>query len=134
MDLELTDEQRWLSESIDTLLTRDWPAADQAFAAGDADRERVWAALAEFGVLAVDRNEGLGAVELCLVARALGAHLASVPFLGSAALRYALEPFAEDLPENFEALAASGDRVSVALLEPGGGWDVDGVRAVVSGP
>jgi len=133
MDLELTDEQRWLSESIETLLTRDWPRPEQAFAAGDAERERVWAALAEFGVLAVDRNEGLGAVELCLVARALGAHLASVPFLGSAALRYAIEPFGDDLPESFEALAASGDRVSVALLEPGGGWAVGGVRAIVSG-
>ena len=66
-------------------------------------------ALAEFGALAVDRDEGLGAVELCLVARALGAHLASVPFLGSAALRYAIEPFGDDLPESFEALAASGD-------------------------
>ena len=131
MDLELTDEQRWLSESVETLLTRDWPEAEQAFAAGDAERERVWAALAEFGVLAVDRGEGLGAVELCLVARALGAHLASVPFLGSAALRYAIEPFAEDLPAGFGALAASGDRVSVALLEPGGGWAVDGVRTVV---
>ena len=32
----------------------------------------------------------LGAVELCLVARAIGAHLASVPFLGSVGLRYAL--------------------------------------------
>ena len=131
MDLELTDEQRWLSESIETLLTRDWPAAEQAFAAGDAERERVWAALAEFGVLAVDRDEGLGAVELCLVARALGAHLATVPFLGSAALRYAIEPFADELPAGFDALAASGDRVSVALLEPGGGWAVDRVRTAI---
>src|SRR6476469_9230614 len=133
MDLELTDEQRWLSESIETLLTRDWPTPEQAFAAGDAERERVWAALAEFGVLAVDRNEGLGAIEVCLVARALGAHLASVPFLGggalgfhlpavpfhaSATLRYAIEPCAEDLPEDSAALAAGGDRVSIALLEP----------------
>ena len=133
MDLELTDEQRWLSESIETLLTRDWPAAEQAFSAGDAERERVWAALTDFGVLAVDRNEGLGAIELCLVARALGAHLASVPFLGSAALRYAIEPFAQDLPEDFVALAAGGDRVSIALLELGGGWAVDGVQAVADG-
>jgi alkylation response protein AidB-like acyl-CoA dehydrogenase len=133
MDLELTDEQRWLSESVETLLTRDWPAAEQAFAAGDTERERAWAALVEFGVLAVDRNEGLGAVELCLVARALGAHLASVPFLGSAALRYAIEPFADELPEGFAALAESSSSVSVALLEPGGGWAVDGVRATVSG-
>ena len=53
------------------------------------ERERLWAALVDFGVLAVDREEGLGAVELCLAARAFGAHLASTPFLGSAALRFA---------------------------------------------
>ena len=27
MDLELTDEQRWLSESVETLLAREWPGA-----------------------------------------------------------------------------------------------------------
>ena len=27
MDLELTDEQRWLSESVETLLVREWPGA-----------------------------------------------------------------------------------------------------------
>ena len=85
MDLELTDEQIWLSESVETLLSREWPAAELAADAGDAERERLWAALVEFGALAVDREEGLGAVELCLVARAAGTHLASIPYLGSAA-------------------------------------------------
>ena len=84
MDLELSDEQRWLSESVETLLTREWVGAEQAFTAGDDERARLWAALTEFGAL-----EELGAVELCLIAHALGAHLASVPFLGSAALGYA---------------------------------------------
>ncbi len=93
MDLELTDEQRWLSESVEALLTRDWPAAERPLPPRCRARAR-WAALAEFGVLAVGGDEGLGAVELCLIARALGAHLASVPYLGSAALRYAIEPFA----------------------------------------
>jgi alkylation response protein AidB-like acyl-CoA dehydrogenase len=121
MDLDLTDEQVWLSESIETLLTREWPAAEQAWRAGDADRERLWAALAGFGALTVDREDGLGAVELALIARALGTHLASVPFLGSAALRFALEPFSDEPP-------AEADRVSVALLEPGGSWAVEALR------
>jgi alkylation response protein AidB-like acyl-CoA dehydrogenase len=126
MDLELTDEQIWLSESIETLLSREWPAAELAGDAGDAERERLWVALVEFGALSVDREEGLGAVELCLVARATGAHLASIPYLGSAALRYAVEPSAD--------IALGDDRVSVALLEPGRGWSVDGVQtAVVDG-
>ena len=117
MDLELTDEQTWLSESLTTLLEREWPRAELAHTAGRAERDRLWAALVEFGLLAVDPEEGLGAIELCLAARAFGTHLASTPFLGSAALRYAAGEAFEDL----------GDaRVSVALLEPGSGWSVRG--------
>ena len=40
MDLELSDEQRWLSESVETLLTREWVGAEQAFAADDQQRAR----------------------------------------------------------------------------------------------
>ena len=121
MDLELTDEQTWLSESIETLLTREWPAAEQADEAGDAERSRLWAALVEFGALTVDREDGLGAIELRLVARAAGAHLASIPLLGSAALRYAIEPPGQ-LPAAFTDAAATTSLV--ALLEPGaaGRW------------
>ena len=127
MDLELTDEQQWLSESVETLLTRAWPPAEQAADAGDAEREALWRALVDFGALSVERDEGLGAVELCLVARALGAHLASVPYVGSAAVRFAAEGLLDDLPEAFADLAGGEDAVAVALLEPGRGWSVDGV-------
>jgi alkylation response protein AidB-like acyl-CoA dehydrogenase len=129
MDLELTDEQTWLSESLATLLEREWTGAEAAHQAGGAERDRLWRALVDFGVLSVDRAEGLGAIELCLAARAMGAHLASTPFLDSAALRYAVEPFAGDLPEAFTELG--DDRVAIALLEPGRGWAVAGVRTAV---
>ena len=115
MDLELTDEQTWLSESLTTLLEREWPAAESAHEAGRDERARLWRALVDFGILSVGDEDGLEAVELCLVARALGAHLASVPFLGSAAVRYA-------------GADVGDDRVSVALLEPGRSWSVDDVR------
>ena len=118
MDLELTDEQTWLSESLATLLEREWPAAERAHEAGRDERARLWRALVDFGVLSAG-EDGLGAVELCLVARALGTHLASVPFLGSAAIRYA----GADLGD---------ERVSVALLEPGRGWSADDVRTVAA--
>ena len=121
MDLELTDEQTWLSESIDTLLMREWVGPDAAAGATPAERDRLWERLAAFGALMVDAEDGLGAVELCLAARALGAHLASVPYLGSAAVRFALEPVAGDL-------AGDEERISVALLEPGRGWSVAGAR------
>ncbi len=129
MDLELTDEQAWLSEALDTLLGREWTGAEAAHEAGRDDRRRLWASLVEFGALSVDREEGLGAVELSLVARALGVHLASAPFLGSAALRYAALPFSDGLPEAFRDVG--DDRVSVALLEPRRGWSVEAASTTV---
>jgi alkylation response protein AidB-like acyl-CoA dehydrogenase len=104
MDLELSDEQTWLSESVETLLAR------------DPEQRRVWESLVEFGALSVGGEDGLGAVELCLIARALGAQLASVPFLGSAALRYA-QPKEGQTPFRF-----GEDAVALAVLEPGSGW------------
>ena len=101
MDLQLTDEQTWLAESLETLLQR--------------DPERVWERLVEFGALDIGGEDGLGAVELCLIARGLGAHLACAPYLGSAALRYA-------------SLLEGDESAAIALLEPGGGWSADAVQ------
>ena len=114
MDLELTEEQTWLSESLTTLLQREWTGAETAYAAGPAERDRLWAALVDFGLF----SEELGAIELCLAARAFGAHLAASPFLGSAALG-----FATGVPDDA--------RVSVAWLEPGGGWSSSGTLTSV---
>src|SRR6266540_1642097 len=111
MDLELSDEQTWLAESVQTLLAREWrPAADAPYGE-EAERDRLWRALLDFGALTVGDDDGLGAVELCLIARALGAHLAPVPYLASAALRYAIYP-----------LADGEEAFALALLEPGSGW------------
>jgi len=110
MDLELSDEQTWLSESVETLLAR------------DPEHRRVWASLVEFGALSVGRDGGLGAVELCLIARALGKHLAPVPYLGSAALRFAVEPLGADFGE---------DAAALAVLEPGSGWAATSPRTAI---
>jgi alkylation response protein AidB-like acyl-CoA dehydrogenase len=112
MDLELTDEQTWLDESLNTLLQREWTGAASAHTATSAQRDRLWRALVDFGVVG---GEGIRAVELCLAARAFGAHLASTPFLDSAALRFA-------------ASHGSDERVAIALLEPGGGWSTEHAR------
>jgi alkylation response protein AidB-like acyl-CoA dehydrogenase len=113
MDLELSDEQRWLSESVDALLGRD-----------DAP-DGLWRRLVDFGALAVGGDEGLGAVELCLIARALGTHLAPVPYLGTAAVAHALAA------GEHEPAGGGGDAIAVAVLEPGGGWGVDALRSTV---
>jgi hypothetical protein len=112
MDLELTDEQTWLSESLHTLLEREWTGPAGAHAATPEQRARLWRALTQFGIL-----EELGAIELCLAARAFGEHLASTPFLGSAALRYAgvlhEERVAIALPVTPVEHAAEVDRFAV---------------------
>ena len=95
------------------------------------DPEALWEALVAFGALSVDRDEGLGAVELCLVSRALGASLARAPYIGSAALRFAAEPLADRLPEAYAELVPGDDSVSVALLEPGRGWSVTGTQTTL---
>ena len=130
MDLELSDEQVWLEESINTLLERRWPAVESAWQAGEAERARLWESLVEFGLLG-GAGTDLGAIELCLVARAVGGHLASVPLLGSVAVRYALAPFAAELSDGFSDLLERDSRLSIGLLEPGGGWSSSAVRATV---
>src|SRR3954447_23428194 len=84
MDLELTEEQTMLGEALTTLLEREWLPAGEAHTATPEQRAHLWDALREFF-----GDADLGAVELCVAARLFGAHLASTPFLGSAALRYA---------------------------------------------
>ena len=72
MNLELTGEQTLLRDAVGELLAR----------APDADA--LWHDLVEFGAL----EEGLGAVELALIAWSLGSRLAAVPFVDAAALAY----------------------------------------------
>ena len=104
MDLELTDEQGLLAESVQQLLAKSsGPAA--------------WPALVDFGVLelASDVDGEVGAVELALVARAVGERLEAVPLIDTAATLYATR----GLPDAFAGT------VSLALLEPGGGWGLE---------
>src|SRR3954454_23718588 len=124
MDLELSDEQRWLGEAVESLLSRQWRPADGEAPGDAAARDALWRHLVDFGALTVGGDDGLGAIELCLVARALGAHLAPVPYVGSAAVRYAAGEAAATLGE---------DAVGLALLEPGGGWRLDAPDAAVEG-
>jgi alkylation response protein AidB-like acyl-CoA dehydrogenase len=77
MDLQLTEEQRWLTESVDELLAR-------------ADAARGWPDLVEFGAFAVD-DDGLGAVELALVARSVGARLLALPYADAAAVHVVVD-------------------------------------------
>jgi alkylation response protein AidB-like acyl-CoA dehydrogenase len=109
MDLELTHEQSLLAESVQQLLTRSpGPSA--------------WPALVDFGVLsiALGEDEDVGAVELALIARAVGERLESVPLIDTTAALYAAR-FAEGAVPD----ALSGLVISLALLEPGRSWELE---------
>jgi alkylation response protein AidB-like acyl-CoA dehydrogenase len=133
MDLELSDEQTWLAEAVETLLDRHWVEPGAAWEAAPDRRAKLWTELVEFGALTVG-DEGLGAIELCLIARALGSHLASTPFIASAAIRWAAAaPLADSLPPAFAALVESDTRVALAHLESGGSWTTEELAAQVTG-
>jgi alkylation response protein AidB-like acyl-CoA dehydrogenase len=114
MDLELTDEQTWLAESVEQLLAQ-------------SPGSRTWPALVEFGSLVIASGEdGLGAVELALVGRALGQSLGTVPFVETAAARYATRGLPSPEHPAFAALHRGEEIVSLCLLEPGAGWELVG--------
>ena len=95
MDLELTDEQTWLSESLTTLLGREWPAAEAAHEAGRRRASgcgRRWSSSACSAWTA----RRASAPSSCASWRGRWARTSRrAPFLGSAALRFAAEPLAE---------------------------------------
>jgi alkylation response protein AidB-like acyl-CoA dehydrogenase len=112
MDLELTDEQELLAESVEQLLTRS-PGPD------------AWPALVDFGVLSIasGEQEDVGAVELALIARALGERLEPTPLVDTAAALYAGRSVDGRL---------SGEAIALALLEPGGGWELDELATTIT--
>jgi alkylation response protein AidB-like acyl-CoA dehydrogenase len=113
MDLELTDEQTLLAESVRQLLTRHPGAA-------------AWPALLEFGALELAAGEDAGAVELALVARELGERLEATPLIDTCSAAYA----ARGTPL---AAALEGETVALALLEPGGGWGLEEPATTLAG-
>ena len=84
MELQLTDEQELLAESIRELVGRG-PARTASSPRKRANRSG--GSCVDFGVLEIGPSEAeLGTVDLALVARALGERLAAVPLVDTAAL------------------------------------------------
>ena len=106
MDLELTDDQRLLKDSVNGLLSRRYPdvvktRADMAKEHGGYSAAG-WKEWADQGLLAIPFSEddgglGQGSAELMLVGEAIGRTLALEPFfatvvLGGGILRFAASP------------------------------------------
>ena len=83
---------------------------------------RLWETLVEFGLL--DGAPTVNWRGRAVSGRASGRrHLASVPFLGSVGVRYALAPLPPSCPDGSTRWWRDSG-VSIALLEPGGGWSM----------
>ena len=109
MDLELTDEQQWLSEAVETLLARVWPGARARGTAG-VTPTRCGRRSSRSARSAWIATRG-SAPSSCAWCRGRSApHLACAPYVGSAALRFAAEPLADRLPEEYAQLVAGRRR------------------------
>ncbi|HUZ10375.1 MAG TPA: acyl-CoA dehydrogenase family protein [Acidimicrobiales bacterium] len=140
----LTDEQQMLDEMATRLAAS--VGIDHPSDLDKVDRTKGWAGLAEAGLLGLRARDARGrpaasGVEVMLVARALGAALAPLPYVGSAVLAVELlslagapEPWLAGLVagETRCALLVSPDLSGLADLDdPGSGgsvlaWDADG--------
>ena len=93
MDFALNDEQRILQDSIGSYLESGCPLnrVREVAEAGEARADDVWQALTDLGAHAVLVPEdhggvGLGYLEAALIAEALGAAVAPVPFVASSVM------------------------------------------------
>jgi alkylation response protein AidB-like acyl-CoA dehydrogenase len=134
VDFELDEEQRELRDLAAQILDREAAPDRLAQRTGPYDHG-IWKTLAQAGVLgaclpAVAGGAGRGAVELAVVLREIGAHVAPVPAYASLALG-AMTIAAHGTPEQQRELLtplAEGDAVLTgAVREPGA--SAAGVRA-----
>ena len=116
MELQLTDEQEMLAESIRELVGR--RSGEDGVVSAEAG-ESVWRELVDFGVLEIGPSEAeLGTVDLALVARALGERLAAVPLVDTAALLLGAGAELEGTDVSSAALGLSEHERSFAPTRP----------------
>jgi len=151
VDFDLTEDQRDLDGLAAELLGRETvterlEAHEKSGAAYDL---AAWKALAQAGLLGIALPEeaggaGLGSVELAVVLRAIGAHVAPVPAYaslalaavpigrhGSAAQKALLAPVADGETVLTGAIREPGDEVRTTATRDGDGWLLDGIKTFV---
>jgi alkylation response protein AidB-like acyl-CoA dehydrogenase len=138
VDLELSDDQRALQDSVRSVLERECPPAlvRRVIEEGKGTEE-LWARMVELDWPALtvpesDGGIGLGFVELAVVAEELGRVIAPGPFLATAAqfvpaVRAAGSP--EQCARFLGAVARDGRVGTLAVAEPSGSWEVADVAA-----
>jgi pimeloyl-CoA dehydrogenase small subunit len=157
VDLNYSDDQRMLKDSIDRLLTDRYDLRTRAAYLREPRGYSLdlWATYAELGLLGVPFEErfgglGGGAVEVMIVMEAFGRALAVEPFLATVILGGGiLRRAGSDVQQTalIPGIAAGVRTLAVATVEPGsgyeiasvatrarrvdGGWILDGAKSVV---
>ena len=139
MDFGLSEEQRLLQESIAGYLASHCPLARvrEAAEAGEPRAEDVWRGLTDLGVHGALVGEeyggvGLGLLEAALIAEALGAAAAPVPFAATSVMApVALAAAGSDRQKErwLPRIAAGEAVVGVAVSEQIGRRETEGVAA-----
>lgn len=129
MDLELTPDLLDLHETAHAVLDRHAPLSlSRGTLEGGADVGPLWAQLGELGWygIGLDDDDPFGVVGVCLLAQEIGRHAAPTNFTDTVVLGRVA---AATRPEWRERLEAGEVTASLAIVEPGRGWDLDGVAA-----
>ena len=130
MDLELTDEQQWLSEAVETLLGRVWPALERRTRRG-ATRRRSGRRSSRSAPSAWIATRG-SALSSCAWCRGRWApRLACAPYRRQRRPALRRRAAGRSAARGIRELVAGDDSVSVALLEPGRGWSVTGTETTL---
>ncbi len=151
MDFDLTEDQKELDGLAAELLAREAvPERLEAHEKSGAPYDlALWKALGQAGLLGIALPEaaggaGLGAVELAVVLRAIGAHAAPVPAYASLALagvtlgkhgdaahQTLLSPLADGETVLTGALREPGDQILTTAQPHGEGYVLDGIKTFV---
>jgi len=137
----LSDEQELLQDTVRRFLEERWPTSKlRALFDGPSGHDAdLWRGMAELGLLGLLVEEkaggaGLELLDLALVAEILGRFAAPGPFLSHSLATLALSlGGSEAQKERWLPRLASGEAIAtLALLEPGSGWEPEAWSAPVA--
>ena len=142
MDLELTDEQKLLAETVNDLLEKRYDAnARLRLLKSDTGWSRdMWRQYAELGLLGLPFDEqyggaGMGPDELALVLECFGRALTLEPYLATVVLGgglVAAAGSAEQRAAILPGVAAGETLLAFAFTEPGSRWSLTDIAATAS--
>ena len=143
MDLELTDEQRELAQTVGRMMKEHYDAEkrDVVLKSDEGYSEQMWGRYAELGGLALPFAEehggaGMGFGEVAVVLEEFGKALALEPYLSTVLLGGGLINEAGTDAQKEELLGAIGEgslKVAFAAQEPGSRYDISAPQTKASG-